>query len=410
MRRFEIVNDIKERLAKGETLGRHTVKKLYGVSEQEARVVLEIAKFLVELEQEKAKINLKHHIELLKFKEQKERLREQLVLELLSNAVKVFEPPKITQKTRKVRVRGEEVAVILLSDWHIGEVVRAEAVSNVNAFNKYIAGARLEYLCDKIAELVELQRSYTNINKAIVWFGGDIVSGLIHDELIKSADITAVEQVAVAGYLLAQVVAELSTVFDHIEVITTVGNHGRLAKRKEYKFSVLENFDYIAYQICALALRKYRNVKFNISKAIFRFEDIAGWRFVFSHGDETRSWMSIPFYGLKRDFANKNILNAYLAGLQTQVQPVNYKVVGHFHISGFIPEGGGYIIMNGTLKGIDEYAFTHGWITRPSQIIFGVHQEYGITWNYSIWLDVVKKENPSRFVVDLPDTWADLVI
>ena len=120
--------------------------------------------------------------------------------------------------------------------------------------------------------------------------------------------------------------------------------------------------------------------------------------------------MSIPFYGLKRDFANKNILNAYLAGLQTQVQPVNYKVVGHFHISGFIPEGGGYIIMNGTLKGIDEYAFTHGWITRPSQIIFGVHQEYGITWNYSIWLDVVKKENPSRFVVDLPDTWADLVI
>ena len=216
MRRFEIVNDIKERLAKGETLGRHTVKKLYGVSEYEARVVLEIAKFLVELEQEKAKINLKHHIELLKFKEQKERLREQLVLELLSNAVKVFEPPKITQKTRKVRVRGEEVAVILLSDWHIGEVVRAEAVSNVNAFNKYIAGARLEYLCDKIAELVELQRSYTNINKAIVWFGGDIVSGLIHDELIKSADITAVEQVAVAGYLLAQVVAELSTVFDHI--------------------------------------------------------------------------------------------------------------------------------------------------------------------------------------------------
>ena len=42
----------------------------------------------------------------------------------------------------------------------------------------------------------------------------------------------------VAGYLLAQVVAELSTVFDNIEVITTVGNHGRLAKRKEYKFSV----------------------------------------------------------------------------------------------------------------------------------------------------------------------------
>jgi len=279
---------------------------------------------------------------------------------------------------------------------------------------KSIAGGKVEERIAKvlleIAELVELQRSYTNINKAIVWFGGDIVSGLIHDELIKSADITAVEQVAVAGYLLAQVVAELSTVFDHIEVITTVGNHGRLAKRKEYKFSVLENFDYIAYQICALALRKYRNVKFNISKAIFRFEDIAGWRFVFSHGDETRSWMSIPFYGLKRDFANKNILNAYLAGLQTQVQPVNYKVVGHFHISGFIPEGGGYIIMNGTLKGIDEYAFTHGWITRPSQIIFGVHQEYGITWNYSIWLDVVKKENPSRFVVDLPDTWADLVI
>ncbi len=408
--REEFINDVKRKILAGEELGRRAVQKLYNISEGEARIVLEIAKYLAKKEKEGEFKHFKEAVAKIKKKEDKKEKQEEFLLQLLANAVKSFEPPQITQKIKYGRGKGEETAIILLSDWHIGETVKPELIQGLNAYNTKIAGARLEYFVDKAVELIELQRSYTVIETAVVWLGGDIVSGLIHDELLKNADLTVIEQVAVAGYLLAQVIAELSTVFKRVKVITTVGNHGRMTKKYEFKNKSIESLDYLAYQICAFALRNYKNVEMHVSKNIFLFEDVNGWRFVFSHGDETKSWASIPFYGLKRDFANKQVLNAFTGRFSQPVQPVNYKVVGHFHITGLLPEGAGYVIMNGSLKGIDEYAFAKGLFTRPSQFMFGVHKEYGITWNYAVWLDnfLIKREEPKRFITDLPDTWAEL--
>ena len=179
---------------------------------------------------------------------------------------------------------------------------------------------------------------------------------------------------------------------------------------REFK---INNLDYVAYQICAFALRNYKYVKFVIDPALFRYVDILGWRFVFSHGDETRSWMQIPFYGLRRDFAAKQAINVYVhsgGDLTSAVQPVNYKVVGHFHTGGIIPDNLGDIIMNGTLKGIDEFSFAKGYVYRPFQFLFGVHREHGLTFNYRMWVDKINSKHPIRYQVEVPDVWAEIEV
>ena len=408
-----IVEDIKKTLKKGERIGRRTVQKKYGVSEAEARVYLATAKYLLDREEEQKKDIVKKQMSSLKKREEKERLQEEFFLSVLEKAVQKFPVPKqIKEPPTRVRRGGEEVAVILCSDWHIGEVVRSEQVSGVNEFNENIASARLELFAEKIAELLDLQRHYTTINRAVVWLGGDMVSGIIHQELSDTATLLAVEQTALAGYLMAQFIAEVSTLFREVTVITTVGNHGRMTKKRAFKTHTINNLDYVAYQICAFALKNYKHVKFHVDASIFRYTDIFGWRFVFSHGDETRSWMGIPFYGLRRDFSAKQAINVYVhsnGDFTKAVQPVNYKVVGHFHTTGVIPENLGFIIMNGSLKGVDEFSFTKGFISRPSQFFFGVHKAHGLTFNYPVWLDGSKRE-PSRYTIEVPDVWADMEV
>lgn len=407
-----IVEEILKRRKRGERIGRKTIQKLYGVSESEARSYYAVTTYLLENEESEKKELIRRQMESVKKKEEKERLQEELFLSVLEKAVRSFPvPSKIAPPPTRTRLGGEEVAVILLSDWHIGEIVRPETVSGVNEYNELIAAARLEFLASKVAELVDLQRHYTTINRAVVWLGGDMVSGIIHQELRDTAILLAVEQTALAGYLMAQLIAEISTLFKEVVVVTTVGNHGRISKKKTFKTHTINNLDYVAYQICAFALRNYKHLKFVIDPALFRYMDIFGWRFVFSHGDETKSWMQIPFYGLRRDFAAKQAINVYVhsgGDLTSAVQPVNYKVVGHFHTGGIVPDNLGDIIMNGTLKGVDEFSFAKGFISRPFQYLFGVHRENGLTFNYRIWLDKVNAKAPARYRVEIPDVWAEM--
>ncbi len=395
------------------------VQKRYNVSESEARVYIATARYLLEQSDKQRNDVIRKQIQSIKKREDKERMQEEFFVGVLEKAVKSFPVPKrISSPPTKTRLSGEEVAVILCSDWHIGEIVKPEQVSNVNEFNKAVAAARLELYAEKIAELLDLQRHYTTINKAVVWLGGDMVSGEIHQELRDTAILLAVEQMALAGYLMAQFIAEISTLFKEVIVITTVGNHGRMTKKRTFKTHTINNLDYVAYQICAFALRNYKHVKFVVDTSIFRYADIYEWRFVFSHGDETRSWMSIPFYGLRRDFAAKQVINVYVhsgGDLTKAVQPVNYKVVGHYHTTGIVPDNLGFIIMNGSLKGTDEFSFTKGFISRPSQFFFGVHKGEGITFNYPVWLDKDRvagtmRKSPSRYEINIPDVWADMEV
>ena len=305
---------------------------------------------------------------------------------------------------------SEDVALLLLSDWHILELVSPEEINFVNKFDINVAVRRVEKIVEKTVKIVNLHRMHSRIEKLYVWLGGDMVSGNIHDELVKYGNFTITEQIALTGYLIAALIKELSQNFKEIEVFTVVGNHGRIQKRKEYK-KRFNSYDYIAYQIAALLVRELKNVKWEINKSIFAFKEIKGFKFCFSHGDEIKSWGGIPFYGLRRDFSNKQNVNFYMNNFD-KTTPLIYYVVGHFHIPSILYDGAGYIIMNGTLKGVDEYSFSRGWLTRPSQKLLLINESVGIECVYDLWLDDEhwSEMTPQRYNINIPDNWAEFFV
>lgn len=411
-----------EPLHQARPVGPYTIKNALGISIYRARCVWEILKAerradLVsgaEPPPPAPGVVLAAQVERVRNRERALEARERAYYELLAGAVRAFPPYHAPARAPRQGAGNPETAVLLLSDFHAGEVVRPEEIAGVNEYDSAILATRLELLAEKVAGLVEFHRRYADVRRLVVGLLGDMTSGTIHEELERGADLTAVEQPALAGWLTACVIAELARTFDEVEVRAVVGNHGRL-KQKPYYKQAFNSYDFQAYQLAALWLRDVANVRFELGRNVFDTVDIEGWRFLFTHGHTVRGWGGIPFYGLERAFANAQKRNQYAeaqrAGdLRAPVKPVHFACIGHFHTEGDIPHGYGHTIMNGSPKGADEFGSILGKFGRPNQRLFGVSPEYGVTFNYPVWLDQAPPKAPGRFAARLPDCWADLAV
>jgi len=341
-----------------------------------------------------------------KFKEFK--IREENIISALSNVIPKFPIPNkeiFNQsgnnfeilKSKRNSISTKTTAVLLLSDWHIGEYVSPEETFNYGVFNSEIAAARVELILEKTINIL-LNHEYIDVEKLIVVALGDMVSGTIHEELETTQDLNAAEQLYYSAYLLAFLLNDLSKYFPKIEFYGVIGNHGRLKKKKYYKEKYV-NYDYIVYQIASLLLRDNKNIEFNIPKSPHIIVKIYNHNFLFTHGDNIRSWAGIPWYGIHR-YANNmreifNFQNIILNGV----------AMGHFHQPAFLDRINGPIIVNGSLKGVDEYSLSYGLASRPSQTLFGVTNKYPLTFKYILWLD--ERLKPKRYKPFVPDIWGD---
>ena len=293
-----------------------------------------------------------------KFKEFK--IREENIISALSSIIPKFPIPdknifnlnKSDDFLKSRKNSTKTTAVLLLSDWHIGEYVSPEETFGYGVFNSEIAAARVELILEKTVSIL-LNHEYIDVEKLIIVALGDMVSGTIHDELEITQDLNAAEQLYYSAYLLALLLNDLSKYFPKIEFYGVIGNHGRLKKKKYYKEKYV-NYDYIVYQITSLLLRDNKNIEFNIPKSPHIVVRIYNHNFLFTHGDNIRSWAGIPWYGIHR-YANNmreifNFNNIILNGV----------AMGHFHQPAFLDRINGPIIVNGSLKGIDEYYLSYG--------------------------------------------------
>lgn len=59
-------------------------------------------------------------------------------------------------------------------------------------------------------------------------------------------------------------------------------------------------------------------------------------------------------------------------------------ICGHFHTLMMLP----HLIVNGSLKGLDEYAFANNFgFERPSQALWLTQPEHGITFQMPVYVD-----------------------
>ena len=266
--------------------------------------------------------------------------------------------------------RDEHEMALLWSDTHAGEVVSPEETNGMNAYDWREMMRRHDEILRGVLSYVE-NRPYP-IRRLHVWALGDMLSGNIHDELAETNEFPLVESAVQFGLDGAEWLERFVPEFKEIRFAGVVGNHPRLHKKPRAK-QRYDNFDWLVYHTMQQRLRGYPSISWEIPKAQKWPVELCGRRVLLTHGDGIRSTMvDVPWGGIIRHFSK--LSNEYArAG-----KPIDHLVVGHWHEANAIKNR--RILVNGSVKGVDEYAIERfGGGEPPAQLLVTFHPRRGLT-------------------------------
>jgi hypothetical protein len=319
------------------------------------------------------------------------------VVEAVKEEIKPFSAlPSCIPVDIKNRTHVEDV-VMHQSDEHMADIVDPKSVQGLEDYNFKVACCRAENYVNKVLEIT--QQTLTGYRFPNLWIlrYGDHSSGEIHNAVLQSEFKNQFKNSFAISQVHALMVRDLAPYFEHVFVVCLPGNHGRRSKKKDYH-SPHDNWDYAISKVSAMLNSEIKNVTYLIPNAFSTVLNIQGFNFAIEHGDDVKSWNSIPYYGLERKTRRLLALNA------TQGIKIDYFVFGHFHQPTTMNQLGSVeTIINGAWKATDPYTFgsLSGYVT-PSQWLHGVHPEHGISWRFKIKL---KGENelkgPVRYKVEM---------
>ena len=308
----------------------------------------------------------------------KEKVFQDELINLFKSEIKALPTVKIPGKIRASKSITNEEAILLIGDTHIGEVVSKEETGGFGNYDFDVFNMRMGLLFEKVIDLTMNKMQGYSIPKLNVVCLGDMISGIIHDELVESANDTVIEWVLGGAIILSQLLLDLAQYFPSIEVTGVVGNHGRLSQKVRYKKRYV-NWDYLMYQIISIMCINQKNIIFDFPKAFFIVKKIAGQEYLILHGDNIQMYKSIPWYGIERMITNFSQL------LASQKKIFQHVLIAHFHNQGVLDKVTGEIILNGSAIGGNEYSL--GKLFRssdPKQMLMGANSIYGPTWRFPI--------------------------
>ena len=155
---------------------------------------------------------------------------EQLEAELAAVTAGLSAPLPRLEPARLREGKRRATAVALLSDVHFEErVERSDVIPN--EYSPAIADRRLARFFAGTAWLTQHAPAF-DIGELVLWLGGDMISGQIHDENVETSELPpAVASLQVAGRItsgIRQLLADLPGVT--LTVPCSLGNHARTTK------------------------------------------------------------------------------------------------------------------------------------------------------------------------------------
>jgi len=317
---------------------------------------------------------------------QREAIDGDAIRAILGGVVAVAaEPPDWLVKI-KPSGKAQHVPMAIWSDWHCGEVVSLSETNGQNEFNTAIFERRVRRLVEKT---IHLCRSHGpgNYPGIVVNLLGDMVSGALHAELLKTDEEEIIPSALRVRDILAWALGQIADEFGKVYIPCTSGNHGRNTMKPQFKRTVFENFDWLIYQLLARHFEKDRRLTFDIPDSNEVSYRVFGLRFLAMHGD---------MLGVKGGDGIIGSLGPILrgemkVGKQASAMGRHYDVLllGHWHQHIMLRR----IIVAGTLKGWDEFAAKalRAPPAPPSQPLWFVESRVGIVQSMEIYLE----ENPA---------------
>lgn len=274
---------------------------------------------------------------------------------------------------------------VILSDTHFDEVVNPDEVDGLNAYNREIAELRLRKWAQNIVKVAHHYLAGLKYDGLVLSLGGDIFSGDIHEELKETNADTILGSLLHWSEQIGGAIDLLSEEFGKVHVVSVVGNHGRTTRKPRAKLRAKTNYDWLLAKMLERHYSKNENISFQIPDGADALVKVYGMGHLITHGDQASGGGGIggvwpPIMRLRARKAQR-----YLATGE------NFQTMwcGHWHQLVQTPS----LIVNGSLKGADEYSFINNFAyEQPQQAFAIITPENGITMQAPIFCQDRKKE------------------
>ena len=250
--------------------------------------------------------------------------------------------------------------LVHLTDLHTG----IEINTWNNKFNQDILKERIEKFTSEILKIRDLHKS-ENCYLVI----GEILSGIIHNNLRLQNNMDLMEQFKYVSELISAMLIRIANHFNHIYVYVTPGNHSRVSPKKEDSLDG-DNMDVLLPFYLKAKLQNINNIDIcenNIDPEIAMF-NIRGNNVFASHGHKDNPASVVQnftmMFGIKPDIV----------------------LLGHRHLNGLTTVYNTKVIESGCCSGTDQYAMSIRKTNRPEQTVSVVGQD-GLVCLYDIQLD-----------------------
>lgn len=240
----------------------------------------------------------------------------------------------------------EATAIALASDWHVGELVEQEKVINRNSYNLEIARARAGRFFEGIVWLTRTHSSAFAIRDLVVWLGGDIITGYIHEELVESSLCSPTLAVVFARELISSGLEHLLRELpglERIAVLCNHGNHGRTTLKRRIATGAENSFEHLLFLMLAREWAHEPRVQWHVTRAEHLYAELYGEWTRWLHGDEVKYDRGIGGVFVP--------VNRALHRLDS-VRPVRSTFMGHFHTYAALE----HCTLNGSLVGYNPFA------------------------------------------------------
>lgn len=297
----------------------------------------------------------------------------------VSNAQPII-PNWLTKPLAKP-TKSPGVPTLFCSDWHAGEVVDPNQIALKNSYNMRVLKQRAHSLIDSTIDLLFNHMVNPQYPGIVMILGGDMFSGDIHEELVESNELSTMQTVVELYGILIWAIEELLKHFPKVFIPCVTGNHGRNTRKPRHKNRVYTNFDWLLYQMLDKHFnygdKKDGRVTFLISDGSDAYFRIYNHRYLLTHGDQFRGGDGVigPLGPIIRGDHRKRTR-------QSQInQDYDTLLLGHFHQLMQLTR----LIVNGSLKGYDEYAWAGNFpFEPPRQALWLTHPKHGITVSWPV--------------------------
>lgn len=295
----------------------------------------------------------------------------------------VLEPPTWLAPSKP---RSSAATLMLaLSDMHFDEVVNPEEVDGLNAYNRDIAITRLKKWAENVVKLARHHLAGITYDGVVVALLGDTFSGDIHEELTETNEDTMLGSTLFWSEQIAAAIDMLRTEFGKVHIAAVPGNHGRTTRKPRAKLRARTNFDWLIAKMIERHFKGIRQVSFDIPESADCLLNIYGQGHLLTHGDAAGGGQGIGgiYPPIMRMRARK--AQRYLATNSSFVS----LWMGHWHQ--YMPSPG--LVINGSIKGYDEYAYMNSFSYElPQQALAVIVPEKGITFHAPVFCQDRKKE------------------